>query len=188
MVKQYLGRHQVLYEGQYDGEGTISGVCVNHPRRETALRCGKCGDFICSRCMVSTPVGVRCRTCAQLRRLPQFDVGPVLLARAGSAGLFVSAVCWFLISFAFYLRFFLAILVGFAVGETMSKLARRRVSRSLEIVAVADVLLGLAVTEVLRVGSSPPSLLSSLSQDPSVLVALAISGIIASFVAVVKLR
>ncbi len=25
MVKQYLGRHQVLYQGTYDGEGTIFG-------------------------------------------------------------------------------------------------------------------------------------------------------------------
>jgi hypothetical protein len=25
MVKQYLGRHQVLYRGTYDGEGTIFG-------------------------------------------------------------------------------------------------------------------------------------------------------------------
>jgi hypothetical protein len=25
LVKQYLGRHQVLYQGQYDGEGTIFG-------------------------------------------------------------------------------------------------------------------------------------------------------------------
>ncbi|MCA9047920.1 MAG: hypothetical protein KDA89_04290 [Planctomycetaceae bacterium] len=26
LVKQYLGRHQVLYAGIYDGEGTLSGV------------------------------------------------------------------------------------------------------------------------------------------------------------------
>lgn len=25
MIKQYIGKHQVLYEGTYDGEGTISG-------------------------------------------------------------------------------------------------------------------------------------------------------------------
>lgn len=25
LVKQYLGRHQVLYRGRYDGEGTIHG-------------------------------------------------------------------------------------------------------------------------------------------------------------------
>jgi hypothetical protein len=26
MVKQYLGMHQVLYQGQYDGEGTLFGT------------------------------------------------------------------------------------------------------------------------------------------------------------------
>jgi hypothetical protein len=26
LVKQYVGRHQVLYEGNYDGEGTIFGT------------------------------------------------------------------------------------------------------------------------------------------------------------------
>src|SRR5262249_34777230 len=26
LVKQYIGRHQVLYEGRYDGEGTIAGT------------------------------------------------------------------------------------------------------------------------------------------------------------------
>jgi hypothetical protein len=26
MLKQYLGRHQVVYEGTYDGEGTIAGT------------------------------------------------------------------------------------------------------------------------------------------------------------------
>lgn len=26
MVKQYVGQHQVLYQGRYDGEGTISGL------------------------------------------------------------------------------------------------------------------------------------------------------------------
>jgi len=28
MVKQYLGQHAVLYEGWYDGEGTISGQWI----------------------------------------------------------------------------------------------------------------------------------------------------------------
>jgi hypothetical protein len=26
MVKQYVGKHQVLYAGRYDGEGTIHGI------------------------------------------------------------------------------------------------------------------------------------------------------------------
>ena len=31
MVKQYLGQHQVLYEGTYDGEGTIFGQWSTSP-------------------------------------------------------------------------------------------------------------------------------------------------------------
>ena len=170
------------------GEGAVSSVCVNHPRRETVLRCGKCGDFICTRCMVTTPVGVRCRSCAQLRRLPQFDVGPLLLARSGLAGLGVSVVCWALISSVPFLRYFLAIVVGAAVGETMSRLARRRTSRSLEVVAVADVLVGLVLIEVIRTGRLMGSQLSAVGSSPSLFLWLIVPAIIASFVAVVKLR
>jgi hypothetical protein len=170
------------------GEGAVSSVCVNHPRRETVLRCGKCGDFICTRCMVTTPVGVRCRSCAQLRRLPQFDVGPLLLARSGLAGLAVSIVCWVLISGAPFLRYFLAILVGAAVGETMSRLAQRRVSRSLEVVAVGDILAGLLLIEFVRTGSVIGAPLSAVGNNPSLFLWLVVPALIASFVAVVKLR
>jgi hypothetical protein len=40
MLKQYIGRHQVLYEGAYDGEGTISGTWTIPPlwRGPFALR------------------------------------------------------------------------------------------------------------------------------------------------------
>jgi hypothetical protein len=31
MIKQYIGRHQVLYEGAYDGEGTIFGMWTISP-------------------------------------------------------------------------------------------------------------------------------------------------------------
>ena len=170
------------------GEGAVSSVCVNHPRRETVLRCGKCGDFICTRCMVTTPVGVRCRSCAQLRRLPQFDVGPLLLARSGLAGLAVSIVCWVLISGVPFLRYFLAIVVGAAVGETMSRLARQRTSRALEVLAVADVLAGLVLVEVVRTGTLMGSQLSALGNSPSLFVWMIVPAVIASFVAVVKLR
>jgi hypothetical protein len=170
------------------GQGAVTSDCVNHRGRETALRCSKCDNFICTKCAVPTPVGMRCRDCAQLRRLPQFDVGPSLLARSGLAGLLVSAAIWISVSFVPYLRFFLAILVGVAVGETMSRLARRRVSRALEVLAVVNVLLGLVTVEALRYGDRLPALLHVLSNNPSFLVGLAVPAFIASFVAVVKLR
>jgi hypothetical protein len=31
LLKQYLGKHRVLYEGSYDGEGTIAGTWVIPP-------------------------------------------------------------------------------------------------------------------------------------------------------------
>ncbi len=31
LVKQYLGRHQVIYRGRYDGEGTIHGIWSIEP-------------------------------------------------------------------------------------------------------------------------------------------------------------
>jgi len=42
--------------------------CVNHPKMETRLRCNKCGDPICIRCAVQTPVGYRCRACVNAQQ------------------------------------------------------------------------------------------------------------------------
>jgi DNA-directed RNA polymerase subunit RPC12/RpoP len=38
--------------------------CARHPRTETLLKCAKCGIPICPKCMVHTPVGIRCPDCA----------------------------------------------------------------------------------------------------------------------------
>lgn len=170
------------------GQGEQPGRCVHHPRRETVLRCGKCGDYICPQCTVQTPVGARCRSCAQLKRLPQYDVGLLLMLRSGLAGLVTSTLVWLLISFMPFLRFFLSILVGVAVGEAVSRLARRRVSRSLEVVAVVDVVLGLLLAEGIRLQDALYLFSAAQGQDQAFLLALGLPALIASFVAVVKLR
>lgn len=158
--------------------------CARHPRRQTALRCGKCETPICPKCIVQTPVGARCRDCAQLRRLPQFDVGWRLLVRCTAAALSISLFGWYLLSYVVFLRFFLAILVGAAVGEAMSKLAKRRTSLALEMAAVTAIVVGLAAIDILRSGE----LWSASGVGESVILSDAIPAIVASFVAVVKLR
>jgi hypothetical protein len=168
-----------------DGTGLVP--CARHPGRETALRCGKCGVPICVRCVVQTPVGGRCPTCANLRRLPQFDVGLGLTARAVLGGLAASLVGWYLLSFVPYLRYFLSILVGVAVGEGMSRLARRRTSVVLEVAAVAVVVVGLLVIEMLRMGDGA-RLFRDMADQPGLGLAIVLPGVIASLVAVVKLR
>ena len=133
--------------------------------------------------MIATPVGMRCRECAGLRRLPQFDVDAALLARSGVAGLAVSTAAWFAVSYIAYLGFFAAILVGFAVAAAMSTLAKRRTSRSLEAMAVCAVVLGLFIAWWVRF-----AVLAGLSLDTLSLNGIVLPAVLASFIAVVRLR
>ncbi len=41
--------------------------CYRHPSRETAVSCSSCGRPICTECMTSTPVGMRCPECSKQR-------------------------------------------------------------------------------------------------------------------------
>lgn len=162
-------------------------VCVNHPKRETAVRCSKCGRPICTSCMIQTPVGMRCRQCAGLRKLPQYQVGPGLLVRSGLAGLVVSALAWLAAGVIPYLRFFLAIFVGFAVGEVMSRAARRRGNHVLEAVAVVAVVAGWVIAEAVY-GFKTGPLLTTIASQPSFVISAIVPLAIAGFVAVIKLR
>jgi hypothetical protein len=47
--------------------------CAKHGDTETSLTCGRCETPICVRCLVQTDVGIRCRSCASVRRaIPGF--------------------------------------------------------------------------------------------------------------------
>jgi len=66
--------------------------CATHPSVETELACGRCGKSICPRCLVYTPVGARCRECANVRRLPQYNISASYLARGAGAALVTGLV------------------------------------------------------------------------------------------------
>jgi membrane associated rhomboid family serine protease len=40
-------------------------TCYRHPSRETGVSCSNCGRPICTDCMTTTPVGMRCPECAR---------------------------------------------------------------------------------------------------------------------------
>jgi hypothetical protein len=55
---------------QWDAE-VAAGValhCIDHPHRETTLRCNRCGAPVCTDCIVRTPVGFRCRECVKAQQ------------------------------------------------------------------------------------------------------------------------
>ena len=116
--------------------------CTFHPEVETGLACGKCGQYICPRCMIQTPVGARCRDCAQVTRHPTYDVSTGYYLRASGASVIVGIVggiLWALTLGIPFLPWLLAGGAGFAVGEAVSLMSNRKRGRGLIVIAVVGV-------------------------------------------------
>lgn len=132
--------------------------CAVHKNVETELTCGRCGTPICPGCMVMTPVGARCRNCAQVRKLPTFQIGPLLLARGAGAGLVAGVaggVVWGVLSLIIFLgffAFFIAMGIGYVVGEAVSWATNRRRGPQLAVVAVGAVIVAFIIRNLIAFG------------------------------------
>lgn len=96
--------------------------------------------------MVQTDVGGRCPDCAPSRRLPQFDVSPLMLARGITAAAVASLVVGFIWGYLLPGGFgFFGILIGMGVGwaisEPVSLATNRKKGTSLQVVAALAVVL-----------------------------------------------
>jgi len=95
--------------------------CVNHPGVETYLRCNKCGQPICPKCAVQTPVGYRCRDCVRAQQ-QVFYAGfrPVhYLVAAGVALPLALVAGWLIPSLGWY-----AIVLGPLAGVGIAEVVR----------------------------------------------------------------
>ena len=124
--------------------------CARDPSVETYLRCGRCEKPICPRCMIQTPVGAKCRECADLRRLPMFDVRPLDYLKALGAGLgagigggLAMLLVQSLVPFAEIFGLMMVAAIGYGVGEGMNWATRRKQGRWLAIIAAVCVPAGL---------------------------------------------
>jgi hypothetical protein len=119
--------------------------CVRHPKVETELACGRCETAICPRCVVFTDVGARCPTCAPVRKLPQFEVGPIYVLRAAAAALAAGAAlgaAWGVLlpgRFGFFVLF-LAAGVGYLIAEAVGAATNRKSGTVLQAIAAAGVI------------------------------------------------
>ena len=66
--------------------------CPRDPEMETSLRCGRCGSLICPTCLVQSPVGSRCPSCAAIGRSPMQDTSRGQVVKAIIVGLVVAAI------------------------------------------------------------------------------------------------
>lgn len=140
--------------------------CAADPNVETYLRCGRCEKPICPRCLIQTPVGSRCRDCAQLRRPPMFDIKPIGYVRAVGAALGAGLGSGLLLTllqaqmplFGFF-GFILMAGLGYIVGEAVSVAVRRKQGNALGVIAAVGVVVGLigARAALLMLGGVPAS-------------------------------
>src|SRR5688572_14874911 len=108
--------------------------CANHPNEMTFVRCGRCEKPICTRCMVDSPVGKKCRACAKnqthleessARQIAQGFIGALVIAIP--AGWLAFQIPLILLAFPY----------GWLVGEVGFRAAQR--SRSLAVQAVTGI-------------------------------------------------
>ena len=119
--------------------------CATHPEVDTNLACGSCGKPICPKCLVQTPVGARCPSCARAKRLPTYRVSTQQYFKAAGIGVslaIVLGIIWGLLwrwlpyfLFNLFIGLILAAGIGYAIGELISLAVNRKRTISLQIVA-----------------------------------------------------
>jgi uncharacterized membrane protein len=153
--------------------------CARHPDIETDLRCGKCEQPICPKCAVQTPVGLRCPKCAALKKLPVFEISTIFYIRGIAAGLAAAAASgaiWPYIPLGGFFLFFIALVVGYLIGEAVSLAVNRKRGPGLQIIAGVSVVVSYAVRSL--IGMSEHSFLHTFV-DVYGLIALVLGIIIA---------
>jgi len=93
-------------------------------------------------------VGLRCPQCAQLRKVPTYDVSSSHYPRALGAGLGTSLLCGIAAEVVplfvplFMVSFFLALAAGAIIGEAISRVTGYKRGRGLQVTAGISVVLG----------------------------------------------
>lgn len=115
--------------------------CINHPQKETSLRCNKCERPICPKCAVQTPTGYRCKQCISGQQ-KSFDT-------ARTSDYLISIIAAGILSFIGsrvipamgFFTIFLSPIAGVIIAESVRLLIKRRRSKQLyKLIAVATAL------------------------------------------------
>lgn len=121
--------------------------CIDHPNRETVLRCNRCGAPVCTDCVVRTPVGFRCKECIKAQQSGFYNArwydwilaAVISFVLSIPAAFITSLLGWW---FALIISPFAGSLIGGAVHWAVG----RRRGRNTWWVAAACVVLGVLVT------------------------------------------
>jgi hypothetical protein len=93
--------------------------------------------------MIYTPVGVKCKDCAQMRRPAQYTITPRLYARIIPGAVVTALAIGWLLSYIPYLGFIGGIIVGVAASAALKRISGYKQGREMEIIACGTVVLAL---------------------------------------------
>lgn len=119
--------------------------CVNHPKTETLLRCNKCGNPVCIKCVVRTPVGYRCKTCMNLQQAGYYNatlLDYVIVAVVGLIASLIGGTIALLLGGFWFIAIFYGPLAGGVIAEVIRWAIQRRRAKYIWLVACATVVLG----------------------------------------------
>lgn len=121
---------------------TTQTFCHNHPTVETALRCNKCGEYICAKCAVRTPTGYSCKSCIKNQQ-KVYDNSNALdgILAVAVAGI-LSFVGSLIVGFAGYFTLFFAPLAGVVIGEAVRLATGKRRSEKVFKMALIATIIG----------------------------------------------
>ena len=119
--------------------------CVNHPKTETLLRCNKCGNPVCIKCVVRTPVGYRCKTCMNIQQSGYYTATPidyVIVAVVGTIASLVGGGIALVLGGLWFLAIFYGPAAGGILAEIMRRSIQKRRGKYIWLVACATVVIG----------------------------------------------
>jgi len=124
--------------------------CLNHPQVETRLRCSKCGNPICPKCAVQTPVGFRCPQCVRSQQAIFYTATPLDYGIAAVVGLVISTIAAFILGqVGIFLAFILSPVAGGVIAEVVRWAIRRRRGRWIWLVVSSCIVVGALVAALL---------------------------------------
>lgn len=125
-------------------------TCPRHPKTQTNLRCAVCGELICPGCLVQTPVGSKCRSCASQQSAKFFQPSGLQAAlailTALAAGLFAGWAVEFCIGFY---TIFLSVVYGGFAGDMIIRASGRKRGIRMELIGGIGIALGAIVGRIL---------------------------------------
>jgi len=151
--------------GSGTGSGTSSDAddgietlyCANHPNKETLLRCNRCNKPICMQCAQLTDVGYRCKECIRGVQDKYFNAegldNPIAFGVSFVVAAIAAPILGTLLNIFWIYGIILAFIIGPSAGGILVQIIRRAIDRrrgrNLRYFAIAGIIIGVLVGNVL---------------------------------------